>query len=230
MSTEKKISVIIPAKNEAECIGAVLDELPKELIHEIIVVDGHSTDGTLDVVRERGVTVYVQESRGYGEAVSTGLRHATGEYVTFLDADGSYDPSALHELLVRLEQGYDAVFCSRYLPESGSDDDTIIRFIGNKFFTLLLRQLHGVKISDSLFLYVLTRRSVFDKFEMESMNFEWCTEFPIKLHNAGFKYCEIPSHERERIAGVSKVNAFTDGLEILWAMLKLKFQKTSHSS
>ena len=107
------LTVIIPAKDEAETIGHVLKELPRDLIDEIIVVDGHSTDDTVDVVRRAGVRVITQEGKGYGNGVRTGLKHATGRYVTFLDADGSYDPAALKVLLDRIREGYDVVF-SRY--------------------------------------------------------------------------------------------------------------------
>jgi len=183
---------------------------------------------TPDIVKKMGYRVITQEGRGYGMAVSTGLKHVSGAYVTFVDADGSYDPKSLFQMQEELEQkNKDVVFCSRYLPESGSEDDTIIRFIGNKFFTWTLRLLHGVKITDSLFLYVLARRELFDQIQMHSKCFEWCIEFPIKIHQAGFKYSEIPSRERKRIAGDSKVNAFWDGLLILWAMVKMKFNATT---
>ena len=228
MSQTKKISVVIPAKNEEGCLPQMLAELPKDLIYEIIVVDGHSTDNTVKVVKDMGFTCITQEGKGYGMAVSTGLKHATGEYVTFIDADGSYDPAALPIMLKGIEEeGFDAVFCSRYLPESGSDDDTFIRLIGNKFFTWMLRFVHGVRLSDSLFLYMLTKRSVFNHFDMQSKTFEWCIEFPINIHNSGFKYKEIPSRERPRLAGESKVNAVVDGLIILWWMIKFRLQSKS---
>ncbi|MGE0631965.1 MAG: glycosyltransferase family 2 protein [Pseudobdellovibrionaceae bacterium] len=219
---QKKISVIIPARNEAECLPAVLAELPKDIIHEIIVVDGHSSDGTADVVRKLGYKCVPQVGMGYGMAVETGLKHVSGDYVTFLDADGSYDPAALPILSALLDKGNDVAFCSRYLPESGSDDDTWIRSLGNWGFTLMMRVLFGVRLTDSLFLYMMAKRDVFGQFEMESKYFEWCIEFPIRVHRAKMKYAEIPSRERPRIAGESKVNAFIDGLKILWILFKLK--------
>jgi glycosyltransferase involved in cell wall biosynthesis len=226
MPEHRKITAIVPARNEVECLPGMLAELPREILHEILVVDGHSTDGTPGVISKLGYTVIPQEGAGYGMGVATGIRQATGEYLTFLDADGSYDPKALYALQRTLEEGgYDVVFCSRYLPDSGSDDDTLVRYIGNKIFTWLLRTLHGVRITDSLFLYVLARRGVFDRIEMTSRHFDYCVEFPIRVHAAGLKYTEIPSRERPRMAGVSKVNAFLDGLKIGWTICKLKWTR-----
>jgi glycosyltransferase involved in cell wall biosynthesis len=222
--SDKRISVIIPARNEAESLSSVLAELSTvDLIHEVLVVDGHSTDGTPDMVRGLGYKVIPQDGIGYGRAVETGLRHATSELVVFLDADGSYDPAALPRLLAALDAGqHDVVFCSRYLPEAGSDDDTWIRALGNYFFTRLLNWLFGVRLSDSLFLYCLGRREMFQHLRMTSRHFEWCIELPIRVAAAGFSYSEIPSRERPRIAGVSKVNAAWDGLKILWFLITLK--------
>lgn len=225
MDTEKRISIIIPAKNESESLPEMLAEIPKDLVHEIIVVDGHSTDGTEDVVKKLGHRVVQQDGDGYGMAVNTGLNMATGELITFMDADGSYDPMALRPLMREIDQGYDVVFCSRYLPEAGSDDDTAIRYMGNKLFTWLLRKLHGVQITDALFLYILAKKEIFANINMTSKSFDWCIEFPVRVHQAGLKYKEIPSRERKRIAGQSKVNAFSDGLNILMAMLRLKKEK-----
>ena len=196
-----------------------------DLLHEVIVVDGHSTDGTPELVRSLGHKVVVQNGNGYGRAVQSGLEQATGEYLTFFDADGSYNPEALTRLSAELEKGFDVVYCSRYLPNSGSDDDTPIRLLGNKIFTGAMRYLHGVQLSDALFLYPLIRREVLKKIVMNSTGFDWCIEFPIRVHQAGLKYTEIPSRERKRLAGVSKVNALWDGLDILRTLCALKFTK-----
>ena len=156
--------------------------------------------------------------------VISGIKAARGDLLSFLDADGSYDPSALARLLEVIEQGYDIVFCSRYLAGAGSDDDTFIRRLGNKIFTALLRLMFGVRLTDALFFYALGKKEVFEALGLESTDFSICVEIPIKVHKRGYKYTEIPSAERKRIAGVSKVNAAWDGLRILAAMVKFKLK------
>ncbi len=202
----------------------MLDELPKDLIDEIIVVDGHSSDGTPEHVRSLGYTAVTQEGRGYGMGVISGIHAADGDLLTFMDADGSYDPEALTRMKQTIEQGYDIVFCSRYRKESGSDDDTMIRWLGNKTFTFLLRILFGVRLTDSLFFYALGRKDMFEALDLRCADFSLCIEVPVKVHQKGFRYTEIPSRERPRIAGVSKVNAVYDGIRILAAMIRLRLQ------
>jgi glycosyltransferase involved in cell wall biosynthesis len=214
-----RVTVIIPALNEVSSIEGVLKEIPKDVVDEILVVDGHSTDGTRELVRKLGHKVVEQEGRGYGLAVSTGVKHATGDVIVLMDADGSYEPKDISRLLRCLADGYDIAFGSRYMPGSGSDDDTLVRYVGNKLFTLLLNTIYGVGISDSLFLYVAAKKEVFQSLDLKSPSFEYCMEFPIKAHRAGYKIAEVPSFERKRTAGDSKVNAFYNGLRILWVLL-----------
>jgi glycosyltransferase involved in cell wall biosynthesis len=171
-----------------------------------------------------GHTLVTQDGRGYGMGVISGIKAATGELLTFMDADGSYDPAALPRMLELIDQGNDIVFCSRYLPDSGSDDDTAIRALGNWVFTFLLRTLFGVKLSDALFFYALGRRELFEGLDLEARDFSLCVEIPVKVHKAGYRYAEIPLKERTRIAGVSKVNALWDGLSILAFMVRLKLK------
>lgn len=214
------VSVIIPTLNEEACISNVLKSIPRDVVNEVLVVDGHSTDNTVKIVEEAGGRVILQEGKGYGMAMATGIKYARGDVLIPFDADGSYEEKDIPKLLATLDKGYDVVFASRYHPQSGSDDDTWLRYMGNKFFTGLMRWRHGVCISDSLFLYVAARRYVFEQINMTSGHFDYCIEFPIKVHRAGFKYTEIPSFEKRRLAGDSKVHAFRDGWQILWALMK----------
>ena len=215
-----KATVVIPTLNERECIAKVLQDIPKEAVHEVLIVDGHSTDGTPEIVRQLGYRAITQPGKGYGDAINTGVAHADGDVIITMDADGSYNADDIPRLLKKLEEGCDIVYGSRYAKGSGSDDDTLVSYIGNKVFTFLLNILHGVKISDSLFLYIAAKKRVFETIEMKSQNFEYCIEFPIKAHKAGFTYTEIPSREKKRTGGDSKVNAVYHGFRILWVLLK----------
>src|SRR5262249_24795163 len=210
-----KVSLIIPTLNEVGCIETVLKEVPQDVVDEVLVVDGHSTDGTQDLVRRLGYRVVEQPGHGYGDAIATGFRHVTGDIVVLADADGSYNLDDIRHLVQRVREGADLALGSRYLPESGSEDDTIIRYIGNKVFTYLLRKLYGVSISDALFFYAAIRREVIAAIVATSPGFEYIVEFLIKAERAGFKFAEIPSAEKARIAGKSKGNAFYDGLRML---------------
>lgn len=222
---QRRISVVIPARNERDALPAMLAEIPRDLVHEILIVDGHSTDGTADVARALGHRVVTQEGHGYGMAVRTGIAAATGDLLTFMDADGSYDPAALRVMLARIAAGDEIVFCSRYLPAAGSDDDTVIRRAGNLLFTWMLRLLFRVRLTDALFFYALGERRVFESLDLRAHGFALCVEVPVKVHRARFRYSEIPSRERRRVAGESKVNALLDGARILGALLRLRLSR-----
>lgn len=220
-----KVSLIIPTLNEVGSIEAVLQEIPRDVVDEVLIVDGHSTDGTPELVTRLGCAVVQQTGRGYGDAIATGFRHVKGDIIVLADADGSYELGDIRRLVQRVREGADLALGSRYLPESGSDDDTFVRYVGNKAFTFLFRSLYGVQISDALFFYAAIRREVVEAITATSPGFEYIVEFLIKAQRAGFKFAEIPSAEKARTAGKSKVNAFNDGLRMLWCMTRAKLRR-----
>tara|TARA_B100001287_G_scaffold189679_1_gene160208 strand:- start:191 stop:616 length:426 start_codon:yes stop_codon:yes gene_type:complete len=138
-----------------------------------------------------------------------------------MDGDGSYNPKALKEMRSLIDN-YDAVFCSRYKDGAKSPDDTPIRALGNKIFTKLVKLSFGPKISDALFFYPMFKKTILNNINLDSSDFTLCLELPVKVHDNGLKYIEILSKERKRYAGVTKVNAFFDGLQILFGIVGLK--------
>jgi len=215
-----KVSIIIPALNESESIRKVLEEIPKGIADEIIVSDGHSTDGTQSIAREMGCRVIEQKGKGFGAGVDSGIKEAKGDVVVVVNADGSQNPRDIPRLLEKIKEGYDLVLASRYLPGSGSDDDTILHYFGNKIFTLLCNKCYGVGVSDSLYFFLSAKKKVFDTLKLRSHNSGYCIELLIKAHRAGFRITEIPSFERKRMGGKAKVNAFRNGFQILLTLLK----------
>jgi glycosyltransferase involved in cell wall biosynthesis len=216
------VSLIIPTLNEAGSIEAVLKEIPRDVVDEVLIVDGASTDGTPEIVKRLGDRVIQQEGRGYGAAIRTGFKHVRGEIIVLADADGSYNLDDIRRLVQRVQDGADLALGSRYLPESGSEDDTLVRYVGNKAFTWALCKMYGVDITDALFFYTAMRREVVQSITATSPGFEYIVEFLIKAQRAGFKFAEVPSAEKARTAGKSKVNAVVDGLRMLWCMTRAR--------
>lgn len=215
-----KVSVIIPTLNEVETIEKVLRDIPKGVVDEILIVDGHSKDGTVELVKKLGYPLIFQQGKGYGSAAATAIKHAQGDVLIFLTGDCSQEPKDIPKLLKKLEQGYDLVMASRYLLDSGSEDDTLLHYIGNKFFTWLCNKIHQTTFSDSLYFFIAIRREVFDSIQLFSSGCEYCLELPIKAHKAGFKIAQIPSFERKRAGGRAKIRAFSAGSRILRRLLK----------
>lgn len=218
-----KVSVIFPTKNEEGCIGRVLREVPREVVDEIIVIDGHSTDRTEEEAKAElrpSDRFVMQKGKGYGGAFREAFDIATGDVIIMMDADGSHDPKDIPAIVDKVERGYEYVMASRYAPGGRSDDDTFIRWFGNRFFTWLTNAAHSTRVTDSLYLYTAITRDGLNKLNLKTDGFEFCTEILVKAHRAGLKFAEVPAVERARFAGKSKVNAFWHGLKILRMILR----------
>ncbi len=216
-----KVSVVIIALNEAESIPGLMKEMPVNLFHEIIFVDGNSTDDTRQIIKDLGYPVYIQPTKGFGEAFDYGISKATGDVIILMNSDGSQNPADIPKLLDKINEGYDIVLASRYMKESGSDDDTFVRHIGNRFFTRLTNFRWKTKISDALYFFIAVRKEITEKMEKpKSKNFDYCAQFVINAHKAGAKFGEVPSFERKRTGGKEKTVAWKHGSLILWSIIR----------
>ena len=218
------ITLVIPAKNEPESLPKVLDELLKYKIKKIIVIPTEDKK-TREAIEKFGCKILSQEGKGFGNALIQGINSVETKYFCIFNADGSFDPIYLSQLKNKIELNQDFVFCSRYEAGGGSEDDTILTYIGNKFFTGLCNLLFRLKITDVLFTYVMGSTKAFKELDMKLNDFSFCIELPIKAKKKNYILSNLSSIERSRIAGVKKVNEFRDGLLILISILRLLILK-----
>ena len=214
------ITLVIPAKNEPESLPIVLDELKKFEVKKIIVMSKDDIK-TFDAIKNYNEKIFFQSGRGFGNALREGINSVETKYFCVFNADGSFNPMDLHQMKQKLIDGADFVFCSRYLKEGGSEDDTTLTLVGNFFFTLICNILFNLKISDVLYTYVMGSTKAFKSLNMKYDNFSFCVELPIKAKKKKFILTDFASYERSRIAGIKKVNEFKDGFLILISILKL---------
>ena len=214
------LTLVIPAKNESESLPAVLEELSKFNVKKIIVMSENDLD-TFNSIKKYNEQIVYQKGKGFGNALRTGINSVETQFFCVFNADGSFNPIDLEALRKKLLDGADFVFSSRYLKDGGSDDDTIITYIGNYFFTNLCNILFRLNISDVLYTYVMGSTKAFKSLNMKYDDFSFCVELPIKAKNKNFVLTDHPSFERSRIGGVKKVNEFKDGFLILISILKL---------
>ena len=219
------LTLIIPAKNEAESLPKVIDEIKKYNYNVDIIV--HETDTTtIKSINSLDVQIKYQKNFGYGDALIYGIKNCQTQYFCIFNADGSFKPSEIIDMVQKLEKDkLDFVFGSRYQKNSGSDDDTIVTLIGNYIFTLIGKIFFKLNISDILYTFVLGKTKSANDLNLTQKDFSLCVEIPIKAARNNMKISSISSHERERIAGKKKVNAFKDGFFILIYMIKLFFKK-----
>jgi hypothetical protein len=215
-----KVSVVVPAMNEANNIGHVLKQLPEGL-HEVILVDGNSEDDTIEAARQAcpEIRVLVQSGRGKGDAFRTGFAAVTGNAVVMLDADGSADPAEIPSFIAALEAGADFAKGSRYLPGGGSTDITGLRNLGNKALSGSANLLHGTHFTDLCYGYNAFWARCLPFISLDVPGFEVETLINLRIAGAGMKITEVPSYELDRISGDSNLNTFRDGFRVLGTIL-----------
>ena len=225
-----RVSVVIPALNEARNLERLLPMLP-DGIFEVILVDGASTDGTIEIARRLrpDVRVVYQTRRGKGNAMACGFAAARGDIIVTLDADGSADPAEIDRFVAALVDGADFAKGSRGLDGGGSDDITLLRGTGNRGLAFLVNRLCGSRYTDLCYGYnAFWAATCLPALDLDTDSpkpddgtylwgdgFEIETLLYLRMAQAGLKVVEVPSYERSRVHGVSNLNAPRDGLRVL---------------
>ncbi|MFX0194688.1 MAG: glycosyltransferase family 2 protein [Candidatus Hodarchaeota archaeon] len=221
----KKISVIIPAKNEESTLGKVLEDLYNVIQRlngyevEVMCVDDHSTDSTADIVRSFGAKIIKNTGKsGKGVALRAGFKEATGDIFVMMDADYSHRAEDLPIFLEALKDGVGLVIGSRVV--GGSEEYTHIRALGNVFLTTALGLCTGRYLSDALNGYKVFRRDIFTDFQYTSKAFEIEIEIIANALRKGYGVVEVSSHERARAGGKIKSKVVRHGTRFLLRALR----------
>lgn len=222
---KRLVSIVIPTLNEEEGISQTINEIPVSELeqmhysHEIIVVDGNSSDLTRKLAKEAGVKVVVEQRLGYGRAYMTGFAHTQGSVIATLDGDFSYPASLIPSLLKLLEEeDLDFISTNRfaYLRKGTMNS---LHVIGNRILTHLTRALFSMDFKDSQSGMWVFRKAILDEINLHASEMAFSEE--IKLHAfRKFKAKEVPIVYRKRI-GKQKVKTFTDGFKNLLHLFKL---------
>lgn len=228
-----RVSVVIPALNEARNLPHVFARLPDGL-HEVILVDGHSVDETVAVARrlKPDVRVVMQTREGKGNALACGFTAATGDIIVMVDGDGSADPADIPRFVQALVDGADFAKGTRFANGGGSADITRLRGFGNRVLSWLVNLLYGTKYSDLCYGYNAFWRDITPVLGLDTAplpanarqrqwgdGFEIETLINIRFASSGVTINEVPSFEYARIHGVSNLNAVSDGLRVLRTIL-----------
>jgi len=220
-----RVSVIIPTRNEALNLPLVLAHIPAG--YEVVVVDGHSTDGSATVAKalRPDAIVLTQTRRGKGNAMACGFAAATGDILVMLDADGSADPREIPRYVRALVEGADFAKGTRFASGGGSDDITRVRRLGNRGLNAVVNLLYRTAYTDLCYGYNAFWRHCLPALELapgdvsDEMRwgdgFEVETLINVRVAQARLRVVEVPSYEANRVHGVSNLNAVSDGLRVL---------------
>ena len=223
----RKVSVIIPALNEEKSIACVINDLPKHIVDEIIVVDNGSSDSTASAAEDAGAIVVKEDLKGYGAACQKGIFRTVGpDIIVILDADYSDYPEKIGILLDPIiEQDFDMVLSSRVLGKAEKGSMTLPQIWGNRLALFLIKKATGFKYTD-MGPFRAIKAEKLGELEMTDKNFGWNVEMQIKAVKRGFKIKEVPVDYRIRI-GKSKVSGtisgvFKAGCKILYSVFKYR--------
>ncbi len=219
----ERVSVVIPAKDEAATLPSLIEKL-KPYCSELIVVDGRSADDTRDVASRLGARVLLDDGHGKGAAIRLGAREATREILVFIDADGSHDPDDVPRVAAPVLAGeYDLVIGSRR--RGGSDElhssfFELIRLFGSEILGLAINYRFGLHITDYQNGLRAIRREVMNGLGTTENSFTIEQEMSIKCIKRGFRIGEVPAHEYRRKAGRSHLVVWKVGWLFVWTLLR----------
>ena len=217
------LTLVIPAKHEKESLPLVLEELRDYNLKILIVLEKNDQE-TIISIEKFNCKILFQTNKGYGDALIQGIKSVETEYFCIFNADGSMEINEIDLMLEKISNSNcDIIFASRYEKNSKSDDDTIVTWVGNKVFTLIGKIFFSLNITDILYTFVLGKTQKVKDLNLNQDDFRFCVELPIKAKKKNYNLCTITAHEKKRIAGKKKVNAFKDGFLILSHMFFLFF-------
>ena len=220
-----KTTLFIPVRNEIDGLKAIMPQVRREWVDEILFVDGHSTDGTKEWLESQGYTVHSQTEDGLAAAYWDCLQLATGDVIIPFSPDGNSVPEIIPQLVAEMRKGCDLCIASRYLPPAKSDDDDPVTAFGNWMFTTMVNVLFRGHYTDVLVMFRAFRKDLFGRLKFDPRERRPVLEILmcIRSMKRGLKVTEIPADEPKRIGGVRKMRPLYNGSCLLWTIIKELF-------
>ena len=230
-----KVTLLIPTLNEIVGMKEIMPKIKKEWYDQLLIVDGQSTDGTIEHCKKMGYPLVIQQKKGMRNAYMESWPHITGDVVLTFSPDGNSIPELIPQCIEKMKEGYDMVIVSRYLEGAKSYDDDAITGFGNKMFTTMINLLHGAHYTDAMVIYRAYRKNLIyeldlDKdlsFEKEEKlfktNVSWEPLLSIRAAKRKLKLTEIPGDEPARTGGVRKLQVLKWGACFLYETIREVF-------
>lgn len=222
-----RVTLLVPTLNEIDGMRVVMPKVKPEWCDQVIILDGGSTDGTIEYARKAGYEVVLQEKPGLINAYRQVFPLVRGEAIITFSPDGNSVPELIPELIAKYQEGYDMVIASRYLGTAKSEDDTWITSLGNAVFTGLINFLFGGKYTDAMVIYRIHRTSLVHELGLLKDGpierrykhmISWEPLLSMRAAKANCLIAEIPGDEPDRIGGEGKCKHFSWGLVYLLEM------------
>ncbi len=215
-----KVSLVIFTLNEIDGMKVIMPQIKKEWYDQLIIVDGGSTDGTIEYAKEEGYSLFVQKGKGSGAAFTEAMARATGDIFIAFSPDGNSLPEKIPDAVCKMKEGYDMVIVSRYFNGAKSYDDDFVTAFGNRFFTGLINFLFHANITDSLVMFRAYRKCVIDELKICTQNNSWGSQVLVRGIKKKLRITEVAGDEPPRIGGVRKMHPLKNGINELRMILK----------
>jgi glycosyltransferase involved in cell wall biosynthesis len=224
VTKKTKVTALICTLNEETNLPYVLPKIP-EWVDEVLLVDGHSSDNTVELAKRLCSNIHIlyQPGNGKGDALKYGFKHAQGDIIVTLDADGNTDPEEMPKFIKPLLNGHDFAKGSRFLRNHALNMPLYRRF-GNWVLITAANILHGTKYTDICSGYNAFWKKSLERIELLSNGFEMEQEMNVKIKKAGLKVTEVPCNDMGRLGGSSKVSNLKQGLKDLTIILRERFR------
>ena len=230
-----KVTLIVPTLNEIDGMKVIMPKIKKEWYDQLIVLDGGSTDGTIEYAKQHGYFVYVQKKQGFRQAYTEVLPYIKGDIVLTLSPDGNSIPELIPKLIEKMQEGYDMVIASRYLNGAKSEDDDFITAFGNWFFTKTINLLHGGKYTDVMVIFRAYKTNLIYDLELHkdegyetaeklfNTKISWEPLLSTRAAKKKLRIAEIPGDEPLRIGGERKLKVLKWGAAYYFQFIREKF-------
>lgn len=220
-----KVTVVIFTLNEIDGMRVIMPRIKKEWYDQLVIVDGGSTDGTIEYAKEKGYSIFIQREKGTAAAFREVMEKVKGDCVIIFTPDGNSIPEKIPELIAKMKEGYDIVIVSRYREGAKSYDDDIITAFGNRMFTGLINLLFSSNITDSLVMYRAFRKNIIVNLKINTKVLSWPTQILLRAIKKKMKIGEIPGDEPPRIGGIRKMHPLKNGIMELTTILREFFNR-----
>ncbi len=227
-----KVTLLIPTLNEIDGMKTIMPKIKKEWYDQLLIIDGQSTDGTIEHSKQMGYPIVVQKKKGMRHAYLEALPHITGDVILTFSPDGNSIPELIPQCIAKIREGYDMVIVSRYAPGAKSYDDDAITSFGNWMFTTLINLFHGGHYTDAMVIYRAYKKNLIQDLDLdkdESYAFEeklfkttvsWEPLLSVRCAKRKLKVADIPGDEPAREGGVRKLQVLRWGAAYLFEVLR----------
>ena len=230
-----KTTLLIPVLNEIQAMKQIMPLIKNEWVDQILVIDGGSTDGSVEYVKKAGYPLYIQNKKGLRHAYMEAMSYVTGDVIITFSPDGNSIPELIPQLIEKMKEGYDMVIASRYLDGAKSYDDDLITAFGNWFFTKTVNMLHGSTYTDAMVMYRIFKKEIVYQLDLHKDTsysteeklfhtiISWEPLLSVRCAKRKLKVTEIPGDEPVRIGGKRKLQIFCWGAAYYFQFIKELF-------